>query len=74
MTAFVIRIIVFAVVIALIYWGFRRITSDWRKAFQGADEARKRRDIKERARPDVVTLKRDKDGTFRPPDDQDGAR
>jgi hypothetical protein len=28
-------------------------------------------DLKERDRPDVITLQRDKDGTFRPPDNDD---
>lgn len=69
MTAIVLRIIVLAVVFGLIFWGVSRIIRDWRNAYRVADEARHRRDVKERARPDVVTLKRDKDGKFRPPDD-----
>ncbi len=46
----------------------RRIWRDWTKQFRTEDKAIHERDLKERERPDVITLKRDKDGTFRPPD------
>ena len=51
-----------------IYLGVRRIWRDWRKQFKTEDEVIHKRDLEERKRPDVITLKRDKDGTYRPPD------
>ena len=71
MTAMIIRIIVIALIGLAIWWGLRRIWRDWRGEFKAVDKARRDRDLQERARPDVITLKRDKDGTFRPGDDPD---
>jgi hypothetical protein len=71
MTPMIIRIIVIALIALAIWWGLRRIWRDWRGEFKAVDKARRQRDLKERARPDVITLKRDKDGTFRPGDDPD---
>ncbi len=54
----------------LIYFGIRRIWMDWSKKFKQDDEqarlARRQRDLAERQRPDVIDLKRDEDGTYRP--------
>ncbi|RYE87118.1 MAG: hypothetical protein EOP19_05095 [Hyphomicrobiales bacterium] len=66
-----IRIAIFVGIGLAIFWGVRRIWRDWTGEFKAADKARRARDLKERARPDVITLKRDKDGTFRPGDDPD---
>jgi len=49
-----------------IYIGIRRILLDWRNRFRDIDKETRERDLKERKRPDVVELKRDKDGVFRP--------
>lgn len=71
MTGYVIRIVLFAVIGAMIYFGVRRIFRDWKGQFKEVDKQRRQRDLQERKRPDVVTLKRDKDGKFRPPEDMD---
>lgn len=59
----------------LIYFGIRRIWMDWSKKFKQDDEqarlARRQRDLAERQRPDVIDLKRDEDGTYRPKDRRD---
>ena len=66
--AFIIRIVLFAAIGLALYFGVRRIWRDWTKQFRKEEEAIHERDLEERARPDVITLKRDKDGTFRPPE------
>jgi len=71
MTAMIIRILVGAVVIGIIWFGLRRIWSDWTKQFRAEDAAIRERDLEERKRPDVITLERAKDGTFRPPGSED---
>lgn len=71
MTGTLIRILIFALIGLAIWWGLRRIWRDWTGEFKAVDKAKRQRDLKERARPDVITLKRDKDGTFRPGDDPD---
>ena len=67
------RILIFAVVIGLIWMGIRRIWRDWSAGFREVDRETHARDLKERQRPDVIDLKRDADGTYRPPD-RDGDR
>ncbi len=73
MSAILLRIIVLAVIFGIIFFGVRRIWRDWTKQFRVEDkevrEKVRERDLAERKRPDVITLKRDKDGTFRPPGD-----
>lgn len=71
MTGTLIRILIFALIGLAIWWGLRRIWRDWTGEFKAVDKAKRQRDLKERTRPDVITLKRDKDGTFRPGDDPD---
>jgi hypothetical protein len=68
MTVILIRIVIFAAIGLAILIGARRIWRDWTQQFRAEDKAIHQRDLQERARPDVVTLRRDKDGTFRPPD------
>jgi hypothetical protein len=70
-TAILLRILVMAIIFGAIYFGVRRIWRDWTKQFQAEDKAIHQRDLEERKRPDVITLKRDKDGTYRPPDSDD---
>lgn len=71
MTYAILRIVIFVAIGLAIFFGVRRIWRDWTGEFKAVDKARRQRDLKERARPDVITLKRDKDGTFRPGDDPD---
>jgi hypothetical protein len=66
MTAVIIRILIFVAIFAAIAWGVRRIWRDWKGEFKAVDRARHERDLREREQPGVVTLKRDKDGKFRP--------
>jgi hypothetical protein len=68
MSAMLLRVLIFAIIGALVFWGVRRIWREWRGEAKRVDEAVRQRDLRERARPDVITLKRDKDGTFRPGD------
>lgn len=72
MTALLLRVIIFSVIGIAIYLGVRRIWRDWTRQFKRQDDdqaARRRaRDLSERQRPDVIDLKRDQDGTFRPRD------
>jgi hypothetical protein len=70
MTVILLRIVLFAAIGFAIYFGVRRIWRDWTRQFKAEDKAIHERDLAERARPDVITLKRDKDGTYRPPDDK----
>ncbi|WP_421760681.1 hypothetical protein [Devosia sp.] len=70
MTLILVRLVIIVLVFGAIFLGARRIWRDWKGQFKQVDQARHDRDLKERARPDVVTLKRDKDGKFRQPDDK----
>lgn len=66
------RILLITALALLIFLGVRRIWRDWSGKFNAdADEARRlrrQRDLAERQRPDVIDLKRDEDGTYRPGD------
>jgi hypothetical protein len=68
------RILLFTFLAVIIYLGVRRIWKDWSGKFNAdAEEAkrlRRQRDLAERQRPDVIDLKRDQDGTYRPDDDK----
>ena len=68
MTGLLLKIVVFLLVALAIYTGVRRIWRDFTKQFRAEETAVHQRDLKERDAPGVITLKRDKDGTFRPPD------
>ncbi len=67
MTGLIIRVAVFLVLGWFIYSGVRRIWRDWTGHFKADDTARHQRDLNERTRPDVIELKRDADGVYRPP-------
>jgi hypothetical protein len=71
MTAILLRLLIIAIVLGAIYLGVRRIWRDWTRNFRDIDKERHQRDLKERKRPDVITLKRNQDGVFRPPGDDD---
>ena len=72
MTGLILRAIIIAVIALAIFWGVRRIWRDWSGAFRAEDRARLDRDRAERDRikrsDGMITLKRDKDGKFRPED------
>lgn len=72
------RILIIAVLALIVYFGVRRIWKDWSQKFDrdAAEEKRLRheRDLAERQRPDVIDLKRDDDGTFRPGGRKDDRR
>jgi len=69
MTGTLLRVLIFVAIILAILWGVRKIWRDWTGQFKEIDKAKHERDLQERKRPDVITLKRDKDGKFRPPED-----
>jgi hypothetical protein len=64
-----IKAAIFVAVCVAVYLGVRRIWRDWKSQFRAEDTIRHQRDLRERQRPDVITLERDKDGTYRPPDE-----
>jgi hypothetical protein len=78
MTAILIRVLIFAGLGLMVYLGVRRIFRDWTKKFDTdaaeAKRLRHERDLAERQRPDVIDLKRDDDGTFRPNGSKDDKR
>jgi hypothetical protein len=73
MTGMLLRVLVFAIIGIAIWLGARKIWRDWTGQFKADDEEAKRlrreRDLRERAQPGVIDLKRDEDGTYRPGDD-----
>jgi hypothetical protein len=69
MSAMVLRTLIFLAIAVAIFFGVRRIWRDWRNQFKALDKADRERDLRERARPDVVTLKRSDDGVFRRDDE-----
>ena len=71
MSAIILKFLIVAAIFAFIYFGIRKIWRDWTGAFKADDTARRTRDLNERQRPDVIDLKRDADGVYRPPEDRD---
>lgn len=61
------KIILFIIIFGMIYLGVRKIWRDWTAQFRKVDDEKKQRDKQERKRPDVMDLRRDDDGVFRPP-------
>lgn len=74
MTAVLLRIVIYVAIAAAIYFAARKIWKDWKGAFRVEDADRRARDLRERKRPDVITLTRDKDGTYRPGEKDDEGR
>ena len=68
MTGAILKFLVVAFIFWLIYAGIRRIWREWTKQFRVEEKQIHERDLRERDAPGVITLKRDKDGTFRPPE------
>ncbi|MEO5807150.1 hypothetical protein [Devosia sp.] len=70
MTALLLRVLIFGAIGIAIYLGvskiWRDVTSQFRNDEAAEKERRRARDLSERQRPDVIDLKRDDDGTFRP--------
>lgn len=66
MSGIIIRLLTYVIIGAIIYFGIRRIVRDWREQFKKDDQAVRERDLREREHPDVVELKKDSDGVFRP--------
>ncbi len=64
----ILKLLIYGIVLGAIYIGIRRILADWSNRFRDIDKQTRERDLRERKRPDVVELKRDKDGVFRPSD------
>lgn len=65
----IMRFIIYAIIFAAIYYGVRKILRDWRARYAEIDKQTRERDLKERNQNDVVELKKDKDGVFRPDDE-----
>ncbi len=78
MSGMFLRVLVFAIIGIAIWLGVRKIWRDWTGQFKADDQEAKRlrreRDLRERAQPDVIDLKRDEDGTYRPGDKEDDRR
>ncbi len=67
MTGILLRVVIIVGIALAIYVGIRRIWRDWTRQFRTEEKAIHERDVKERDQPGVITLERGKDGTFRPP-------
>jgi hypothetical protein len=67
MTAILLRIIIYVAIFAFIYFAARKLWRDLTAQFRADDNAKRQRNLKERQRPDVIDLKRDADGVYRPP-------
>jgi hypothetical protein len=70
MTAILLRIIIYVAIFAFVYFGAKRLWRDLTGQFRADDNAKRQRDLKDRQRPDVIDLKRDADGVYRPPGDR----
>jgi hypothetical protein len=66
MSGVLLRILIVGIILAAIAYGVRRIWRDWTQNFRDIDKERRQRDLRERQRPDVIELKPDKDGVYRP--------
>jgi uncharacterized protein YpmB len=71
MSYMLLRVVIIVLILGAIFLGVRRIWRDWTGQAKAVDKARHARDLKERARPDVIDLKRNKDGVYRPGEDGD---
>ena len=67
------RLLTYAVLLGLLWWGLRAIWRDWRKKFSADDADAEQRRIERLARnreeakkPGVIELKQGEDGVFRP--------
>jgi hypothetical protein len=74
MTGILLRVLIIGLIIGAIYLGVRRIWRDWTRNFRDIDAEKRNRDLKERKRPDVITLRRSNDGVFRPGEQEEDER
>ncbi|KKB83958.1 hypothetical protein VW29_12710 [Devosia limi DSM 17137] len=78
MTGIILRLVIYAAIGLAIYFGIRKIWRDWSGQFKAEDKEaqrlRRERDLAERGKPGIIDLKRDKDGTYRPGDDDSARR
>lgn len=72
MTAILLRIVIYVAIAGFIYFAARRLWRDLTGQFKADDKAKRQRDLDDRQRPDVIELRRDKDGIYRPPGDREG--
>ena len=67
------RVLIVTALLVFILLGIRKIYRDRTGKFKADDQEaqrlRRERDLRERQQPGVIDLKRDKDGTYRPGDD-----
>lgn len=72
MSGIILRMLIFGFIGIAIYLGISKIWRDWTSQFKREETEvqakRRERDLSERQRPDVIDLKRDGDGIFRPGD------
>lgn len=71
MTGILLRVLIYVIIFGAIYFGIKRIISDWKSKFSELDQQDRERDKRERKGPGVIDLKRDRDGVFRPGDGRD---
>lgn len=71
MSGVLLKVVIYVIIFSAIYFGIKRIIGDWKAKFSEMDEQKKARDQRERQRPDVIDLRRGKDGVFRPRSDRD---
>jgi hypothetical protein len=69
LTGIALKILIFVAIGVAIFLGARRIWRDWRGEFKAIEKAERERDLRERRRADVTTLKRSADGVFRREDE-----
>ncbi|HEV7276869.1 MAG TPA: hypothetical protein VGN80_11330 [Devosiaceae bacterium] len=74
MSYMLLRVVIIVLIFGAIFLGVRRIWRDWTGQAKAVDQARRARDLQERARPDVIDLKRSDDGVYRPPGKGDHRR
>ncbi|WP_029041993.1 hypothetical protein [Cucumibacter marinus] len=60
------RLILLVVVFAVLFFGIRAIARSFSDYFKTVDDDTRKRDRAESKRPDVIELKRDEDGVYRP--------
>jgi hypothetical protein len=74
MAGVLLRFLIIALIVGAIGYGLRRIWRDWTRNSRDVVSEERDRDLKERKRPDVITLKRSEDGVFRPGESEDDRR
>ena len=70
MSAIILRIIIYAAIAWFVYAGARRIWRDIAKPFRPEAPPRPTPSFKQQKGPEVIDLKRDADGVYRPPEDR----